>query len=339
MKKAFGEFRRIARGSLGMSSLWLGSDHLLYVKGSGFLLPFNEEYRRFRYADIHGVVLARTAGLWPGALAYLAGLAIAGGICFALLFFREPGDVGMLATALALPLPVAALMLALLTRHLVLGPRCICEIQTGLRRERLRPVNRLHRGREVVREIADRVRAAQADLAAADPASVTVPTDPLTMGLPGLALPAFGLYLILSGSLLAGVALGQATLAAVTIVLSVAGLVLLLIAQAGSVRHLCPESVRQGLWALLASVLALATLTAVYLTDQAINDPSVTLDLMGPIGALSDIRGRGGLAFHALFLSIGAALFAAAIAGLAVTLRWRGRLTRQQGIIADQTLS
>ena len=38
MKKAFGEYQRLAKSFLGFSSLWQGGDHLLYIKGSGWVV-------------------------------------------------------------------------------------------------------------------------------------------------------------------------------------------------------------------------------------------------------------------------------------------------------------
>lgn len=345
MRKAFGDYQRIARGSLGMSSLWMGADHLLYIKGNGFLLPFSEEYKRFRYSDIQGLVLAPAPGLWLGALGYLAAFAAAAGLCFSLLFFREPGDTRMLALTLALPLPVAVLLLALLIRHLILGPLCLCEVQTGVKRERLRPVNRLHRGRELLDVLGDRVRAAQSGLQspAEMPATAPPPGREDALHIPAAAWPAFGLPLAAGALLLTLLHLPSNLVSAVALALLPCGLIALIIALAGSVRHLCPEPVRQTLWFQLATVLILGAVTAVYLIDQAISDPAVTLDFLGPIGAFADIRALGGRAFYLVFLVSGIANLAAAAAGLALCSRWLGRIRGaipiQQGQVSDHTLS
>ena len=62
MKKAFGEYKRLARGAFSCSSLWAGKEHLLYVRGTGFLVPFSEDYQRVRYRDVQATTVARTKG-------------------------------------------------------------------------------------------------------------------------------------------------------------------------------------------------------------------------------------------------------------------------------------
>ena len=44
-----------------MSSLWLGEDHLGYVRGTGLMMPYSEEYKRYRYSDIQAVSIAKTS--------------------------------------------------------------------------------------------------------------------------------------------------------------------------------------------------------------------------------------------------------------------------------------
>lgn len=326
MKKTFGEYERVAGGSPGMSSLWLGGDHLLYIRGSGFILPFSEEYKRFRYADIQGIVLARTAGLFWGALGYFAGFAAAASIAFALLFWREPGDVGLLITTLSLPLPVAVAMLALLIRHLVLGPRCVCEIQTGVKRERLAPVSRLIQGREVLERLSPRIRGAQAGLEVSS--EIPAPNlPPPALRVPGVALPAFFL-IALEG-------LCFLMLFVLPVTIPVAGAALLLFPVAGAVllaalaacaRVPCPGSVRTAGWASLAALLALISVAAVYFADQAIVDPALTLDLAGPVDAFAAIAERGAMGFTIVTLAAATALLIASGIGLIVSLRWRARL-------------
>ena len=51
-----------------MSSLWMASDHLVYVKGSGFLMPFTEEYKRFRFDEIQCLSVVRTSRVGKGVL-------------------------------------------------------------------------------------------------------------------------------------------------------------------------------------------------------------------------------------------------------------------------------
>ena len=43
-----------------MNSVWVGEDHVVYVQGSGFLLPFTERYSRFRFRDIQCLAITET---------------------------------------------------------------------------------------------------------------------------------------------------------------------------------------------------------------------------------------------------------------------------------------
>lgn len=314
-----------------MCSLWRGSDHLLYVKGSGFLLPFSEEYQRFRYADIRSLVMARTSGTGWGAVGYGLGFAAAAAICFAMLFFREPGDVPGLVLTLALPFPVALAMLALLVRHVILGPRCAFEVQTAVKRERLLPVGRLHQGRELLALIDGLARQAQAALETTEAdrevgGRVTVGEAALSLRIPGAALPAFlvqsfGGILLLALLHVPGLLLSFGAAAA-----ALAGAVPLLMALAGSVRHPCPQSIRQALWVQMAAALFTAAVAGVFLVDQAISDPAVTLDMLGPFEVLAEIGSLGGFAFYLIFLGSGLATLGAGLVGIASVRRWRARL-------------
>ena len=65
-------YRRLpgrSRHWMGVTTLWLGPDHLLLVDGRGY----TESYRRFYYRDIASIVTrsTRTAGLWTAALSLL----------------------------------------------------------------------------------------------------------------------------------------------------------------------------------------------------------------------------------------------------------------------------
>lgn len=329
MKKSFGEYQRLARSSLGFSSLWKGGDHLLYIKGSGVLLPFTEEYKRFRYGDIQTLVISPTAGLWLGVLGYLAGLLVVGGIGFGMLFSRDPDDAALLVATLTVPLPLFILLLLLLVRHLLLGPRCRLDIQTALKTERIRAVSRLHQGKEAVERLAPRILEAQQRLPTSSTASSSEapemiasvsPAPPLTQ--PPLVRPAFLLASFFATALLLLLHFPDTWVSGLFLLVGIAAAVPLQIALAGSVRHRAPEAVRTALWLQLVTGGIIAGVLAVFYVDQAINDPGLTLGVMGPIEAFADISILGGPAFYLVFLIAGLAHLGVAILGLIQAGRW-----------------
>ena len=327
MKKAFGEYQRLAKSFLGFSSLWQGGDHLLYIKGSGFLLPFSEEYKRFRYGDIQTLVISRTAGLWLGALGYLAGLALVGTIGFSLLFSRDPDDVALLVTTLAIPLPLFILLLLLLVRHVLLGPRCRLDIQTALKTERLAAVSRLHQGKETIARLTPLIRESQEKLPTTGDPSAPAATQTRTASAtplkqPPLARPAFSLAAIFATALLLLLHFPNNAVSALFLLIGIVAAVPLQIALAGSVRHRAPETVRSALWLQLVTGGIITGLLAVFYVDQALNDPGLTLGIMGPIEAFADISLLGGVAFYLVFLVAGLAHLGAAIFGLVQVGRW-----------------
>lgn len=334
MTHSFGEYQRLARSALGFSSVWLGADHLLQIKGSGFLLPFSEEYQRFRYRDIQACTLARTASVWPRSLAYLVGLAATIAVGFFLLFQREPGEIALLATTLAIPLPIGVMLLALLIRHLVLGPLCVCEIRTTLSKESLPAIRRWHQGREALARLSEKVHAAQADLADREDSRDSTGETPANREAdrPSLRVPTFTtaaftiqaslgailvLLLHLPSLILAGLMLGLAVLSGTP----------LLVALGNSTRHPTPEPLRRLLWTQLVAEIGLGATATVYFIDQAINDPSLTTSLVGILEAFADISALGGFVFYLLFLIVGLAQMSLAFAGLARTRHWQNQLS------------
>ena len=67
-------YKLLCNGGFGCSSLWLGKDHLLYIDGSGVLFPVRERYRRFAYADIDSLVLAKNSV--RGVVSLICGVAL-----------------------------------------------------------------------------------------------------------------------------------------------------------------------------------------------------------------------------------------------------------------------
>jgi len=164
MKRRFDSYERLARGLFGVSSVWLGPKDLLYVRGTGVLLPFSEEYLRFELERIQSAAVVKTrTGLvlnvvYGGLAMVLGGL---GGV--ALWQAGSAGDeLAGLFYVLAYPLFVlAAVALVLFLVNLVLGPTCHFQVQTATRLERLRAVRRLRAARRVLAQLIPAVLAAQ----------------------------------------------------------------------------------------------------------------------------------------------------------------------------------
>lgn len=165
MKRRFDDYERLARGLFGVSSLWLGPHDLLYVRGTGVLLPFVEEYLRFETSRIQSAAIVRTRtgmvlNLIFGAPAVALGVAGA-------LALRQAGaaigDAVFLFYALAVPaLGLAAVCLVLLVINLALGPTCRFQIQTATRVAHVRPLRRLRPARRVLAQLAPVLASAQA---------------------------------------------------------------------------------------------------------------------------------------------------------------------------------
>ena len=162
MKKMFGNYRRLARGSLSCSSLWLGNGHLLYVKGNGLLLPLTEEYLRFELRRIHALALMRTRtgavmNVICGSMA-LGGGAVAG---LAASNWSRGSSPGVWAVFTALSGLVAVCWLIGLVLNVLRGPTCVVLLQTPVRCERLRPLRRLRTAQRVLAELSPIIDQAQ----------------------------------------------------------------------------------------------------------------------------------------------------------------------------------
>ena len=199
MKKQFGGYQRLARGVFGCSSLWRGEDHLLYVRGNGFLIPFSEEYLRIRYADIQSLVIVGTSGRLLSGVLYGLGVLLFGGLCGLTMYLREPGEMGALVLILLFPLPVLLLSLVLFVRTLLLGQRCVVEVQTSLKKERLRMLTRLSFARGVLNSLEEKIQQTQGDLPEIERVPFQENADKLErdqsnerrLSIPASALPAF----------------------------------------------------------------------------------------------------------------------------------------------------
>ncbi|MFV1994111.1 MAG: hypothetical protein ACC661_01645 [Verrucomicrobiales bacterium] len=149
MKKRFGDYRRLARGSFGCSSLWAGPDHLVYVRGTGFLLPLVEEYKRFRYEDVRAITMTGSSfAFWMLILSAAAAVSSAAGI-----FLPDYEELaGQVVVSIFLG-PILFAGLFILVWNLVRGSSCRCCIETSVGQVRIRPVSRLRVFERVLAEL------------------------------------------------------------------------------------------------------------------------------------------------------------------------------------------
>ena len=118
------KYKRLSRSSAGMlvrSSLWLGDDHLLTVRSSGYI----ENYSRFYLKDIGGLIWVRTnrwliSALVLGVLTLLLMLAAAS---------TYDGTFNGLAIFLLI---IGSPILIAFCWNLFRGPTCSCRIITPL---------------------------------------------------------------------------------------------------------------------------------------------------------------------------------------------------------------
>ena len=117
------KYRRLARGTIAMimrCSLWLGDDHLLSVKSTGY----TEEYVRIYLKDLKGIISQRTK-TWM-LLNILLGIVV--GLCgIGILNTNDISSPGTIALVIA-GTPILIIFLA----NLVKGPTCKTNLLTPL---------------------------------------------------------------------------------------------------------------------------------------------------------------------------------------------------------------
>ena len=329
MKAEFDEYTRIGKGFLGMSSLWLGTDHLLYIKGSGLFVPFREEYRRFRYQDIQSIATVRTAGMWGYGALLLLGVVIFGLTTFAILAGRDPDSNFGLIWTLALPLPLGLICLIMLVRNFVLGPRCVCELQTALKKERIGPLSRIYKAKQVLDVLEGRIQEQQAsvklDAENSPPATVS---GPLPQIVPETAMFGFIVSLVAGLLLVAAVHMENVVLVGALFTTILAAILLVMGGVITSVRKPCPEGVRGSLWVLLGTLFSVSGTALVYYSVVAFDDPSFTISAAGPFEAFASLPSTGNLAFYLIFVIAGGVMAIAGLIGLIIASRFKKHSTK-----------
>lgn len=344
MVKAFSDkYQPLARDRFGFSSLWLGEDHLVYVKGSGFLLAFTEEYKRFRLSEIQAVNVAKTSRMGR-ILLFTFGLLLASLVITLILVTADGmGPAAVIGLSLAFAFGLGSL--ALLVRHLILGPTCVCDIQTRVSRERIIPLNRYHRTLETLGRIDARIRTSQAGVRVSEEGTKegTTTIDDAARGMGFFQVPAtvpiaFGSFVIFALAGLAALHLESLGLTAFVLFLILVGSLLLLLSLVSVVRKPTPESLRTVLWLLLGLHFLVVGIGTVYYLVVATREPAYTVGFTGPLEAYTALAAEGGFWLYATFVGLLGAMLVSAVTGLVLAVKWRGKIRLAASLSASPAI-
>lgn len=312
-----------------MSSLWVGRDHLIYVQGSGYLIPLAEVYKRYRFEDIQAISISKKSRIGAAILYALGLLSFAGPLVLVLALIDE-GDFGMGSAVSISILALGALLFTrLLLRHLILGPTCVCDLQTSLSRDRIRPLGRFHSARQCVDILAEKIQSAQVPLREAEDAVVMEVDDrdrkeAETFTVPAPVIPTFSGILVLGIGALAALHLESIMLTVIMLLVLLLVSFFLNFSLIASVRKHTPEAIRSTLWIAMGLLFVFVGSATVYLLISAARNPVYTLDFMGPLEALTGIANEGGIGFYLVFLAVSLGFFTCGLLGILISLKWKG---------------
>lgn len=139
-------------------SLWLGSDHLLFVEQYGY----REIYKRFYFRDIQALTVMETTRrtVWNAVLVIPLAICAIGVTISALPARNVPALVFWGVAAF-----IVAVLFAL---NNVRGTASVCELRTAVQTENLASLSRLRQTRKVLEKIRPLIAAAQGQLTAAE---------------------------------------------------------------------------------------------------------------------------------------------------------------------------
>ncbi len=335
--KAFQEkYQCLAKGFLGKSSLWLAEDHLVHVKGRGFLMTFVEDYQRFRLSEIQSINVAKTK---RGGLTtlYVSVLVIAALIATLVLVVndRTPGVV--IGASIFLVIALAAF--ALLLRHLILGPTCVCDLQTRITRERVRPLVRYHQAVETVRRIEGLVRESQEKVVIPDEPGAERMVRLATVRradffqIPRLVPIVFAVFIGLAVLALAATILESVLLVGLTLPVFLAASLLLSISLLAVVRQPTPQSIRAVLWLLLGLHFIVVGGATIYYLVASVRDRAYAIGITGPLEALAGMANEGGVVVFSSLAGLFLGEAVAGVVGLVLVAKWKKRI-RQAAALA-----
>ncbi len=315
-----------------MSSLWRGEDHLVYVRGSGFVFSFTEEYKRYRFDDIQAVAISKRSQ-WPMGLVFGFGFLGCLLIVALILAFADRESLGVgTATFLSIFAVSGLVSLSFLVRHLILGPPCFCDLQTSLSRDRIRPLNRVPIAKEVLLGLDDQIREGQdslleeTDTERISTGEMTSRAQEQRWTVPWPVLPTFGIATFFGVVAIAAMHLESLALVGLLLVTFLIFCLSLILSLVTSIRNATPQSIRSCSWALLGVIFFFSGISIVYLFLSAAKDPVYTVEITGPLEAFLAISSENGYGFYFLFVG---ALFLVSICGLiglSLAMRWRKRI-------------
>jgi hypothetical protein len=133
------------------SSLWEGKDHLLCL----YRTAYTEDYRRFYYRDIQAFVTRKTAhgAVWNGIFFLLVALLAAPAFFVSSFWSAFLGSFSFF-------------FLLLLAVNWLMGPTCVCHLQTRVSKEELPSLNRLRKTKKVIDLLRPRIEGTQGALTA-----------------------------------------------------------------------------------------------------------------------------------------------------------------------------
>jgi hypothetical protein len=131
-------------------SLYLSDDHILSVDSNGF----SEDYKRFYFSDIEGIITRKTrrGANWNIALALMITGSLLGALFLELESFRILFWI------------FSGTFLVFLVGNICKGPTCICHIMTAVQEEQLPSLNRLRVARKVIGTLRLAIEKAQGKL-------------------------------------------------------------------------------------------------------------------------------------------------------------------------------
>lgn len=316
-----------------MSSLWLGENHLVYVKGNGFLLPTTERYSRFRYQDIQYIAVSQTSRVWAS-VGFLLGM-LAFGAGAGAIIFSNTGTTPTLDVVIwvAILLAVCLLFVILLARNWLLGPTCKCDLRTNLKRERLLPLNRLNVANQVADRVAQVVEKKQqaifrgdGDIELGEKEMVTISYQKGRIA--KSVFPAFINYLGFALVTLVGLHFQMVALWAAAVALVVLGSVALVVSIVRSYQLQTPDSVRQLLLSLLTASVMFGGVSGVYFFHIVQGESSYMSSPAGVFRAFAAIPGSGLLVYYLAFLLSALAILLFAVLGVVTAFRWQTKFNQ-----------
>jgi len=222
-----------------------------------------------------------------------------------------------------------------LVSHLILGPTCVCDIQTSLSRDRLRPLGHYLRAQQVVERLDGLVRKAQEELVSyeeggeASGERTKAKTSVVeSFQVPGSVMVNFGVFTGVGVVLILALMLESIILIGTALALLMGCGLVLTLALIASMKRATPDVLRSTLWIQLGLLFLLTASGAVYYLLVATQKPKYTIGITGPLEAFTAIAAEGGIVgyFTIAILSLG--ILVSGVTGLVVGARWKAKISR-----------